>query len=428
MYVSGPRSMNLSRQDFLAQAYVVVLMIVTAISLFSATPRPLDDHFLYQQFVESLARGDLDLTIPGFHGSDLFAVPLYWMTHSPLAQITALMIVACFIPLVAFLAGRSIFRSIPAGVLLASILTMMPFISFVALRGWTGPGYFLLMLLTLWFGSRGSLWTGVVFGLAILTKPFAIGLLPLLLVIAQKSASLCLRYRRLIIAPILVLLYLAMQYIQAGRIFVGTHSEVSSIGIWQGPQRIFLNLAHALQILFSVHNYYYPDPGLTGPGNMMHTTPILIFLGLWGVFSPKEFFDEGHWTSEIGHRSADSPKSEVRTPKSVPLALLSGAVLIFFMNALLDHMDHFYMEAGVLLLILAAIPVLMKYPLWVPIVLATLHFQWFYFYLQFQEIFHLTPVFFLVPATVDIFFLIWCLVSLSTIRQMLHHTIFSSPS
>ncbi|MBI3331453.1 hypothetical protein HYZ99_00660 [Candidatus Peregrinibacteria bacterium] len=345
--------------------YIALLMVVTGISLFSSTPRPLDDHFFYQRFVEALARGDLDLSIPGFHGADLFAVPLYWMTQSPIAQIYAQMVLACLIPLAGFLAGRALFKSVAAGILLSSILAMMPFISFVSLRGWTGPGYFVLMLLTLWLGSRGSLWTVLTFGLAILTKPFAIGLLPLLLVIAPQKQSLWIRYRHLLGAAVLVAFYLGIQYVQAGRIFVGAHSETTVTGIWQDPYRILLNLAHAVQILFSVHNYYYPDPALTGPGNLMHTSPVLIFLGLFWLFSPT---GKGLRTEDLGKKSL-SPQSYFLSPRG---AILIGALLVFILNALLDHMD-----------------------------------------------------FFLVPAVVDACFIIFCLVSLPRLRSMWQHTIFA---
>jgi len=66
------------------------------------------------------------------------------------------------------------------------------------------------------------------------------------------------------------------------------------------------------------------------------------------------------------------------------------------------------MQAGILCFILAAVPLLRLYPLWIPLVLATLHFQWFYFYLQYRQVFLLDAFFFAVPLTTDFLFLCFC--------------------
>jgi hypothetical protein len=376
--------------------YLGALSLAIAAIFLRATPQPLDDHFLYQQFIEALASGRLDLSIPGFHGTDFFAVPLYWLTHSPIIQIYTLMLWGIALPFLAFLAGRALARHEEwtrdewYGLALASVIAMMPFVNFVALRGWTGPGYWGLMLLTIWLGASKRTWlAGIFFGLAILTKPFALVLLPLLLHFAWtgKRTVWHRQYSAILIGLGIAALYALIQILQAGHLIVGAHMDVTTTTVWQGPTRIALNLAHSLQILFSVHNYYYPDPSKTGPGNMMHTSPILIFLGLFALLSPKDFFDKSR----------------------LPFALLIGALFGIGLNALLDHMDHFYMEASVLLLILASLPALKKHPLWIPIALATLHFQVFYFYLQYRPGFGLDRWFFLVPAIVDIAVGIWFL-------------------
>lgn len=379
--------------------YVGLLTAALAWSFLAASPLPQDDFGLYQSFIESLARGELDLSIPGFHGTDIFGVVVYLINRSPIAQIQGLIIASLLLPIAGFLAGRSLFRSAWHGMALATIVAMMPFISFVCLRGWTGPGYWLWMLLTLWMASRRSPLTGVFLAFAVLSKPFAVVLVPLIFVLffdrsgflETLRAWLQLRRRKndvwtaMLIALLIVSAYLIAQFLQAGQIFVGAHRDLGVGGAIQGPMRIALNLAHTLQILFSVHNYYFLDPALTGPGNMMHTTPLLIFLGLFGLLSPGEYW------------------KDLRLPR----ALLVGAILGILMNAFLDHMDHFYMEASILLLILTALPVLRKHPLWIPLVIATLHFQWFYFYLMTNEGFSLGWSFFAVPVVVDVCFLLW---------------------
>jgi Gpi18-like mannosyltransferase len=367
--------------------YIAGLMTMFAVSFLYALPNPQDDHFLYQRFIESLAQGRLDLSIPGFHGSDLFGFVAYLFTGSPLAQIHGLIFLSILLPLIAYLAGKALYGSEWHGIVLATIIALMPFISFVCLRGWTGPGYWFLMLLTIFLAAHRSRWAGISWGLAVLTKPFAVVLAPLLLIFAPTTKTPWKRYGPILMGVSIVLLYLFVQYMQAGRIIVGAHAEIDHTTLWQGPGRFLVNLAHSLQILFSVHNYYFPAPGLTGPGNMLHTTPVLIFLGLFGLLSSSPFYKS----------------------RALRTALLVGAITGIAMNALLDHMDHFYMEASVLLLILAALPVLRSHLLWIPLVLATLHFQWLYFYLDNGAVFSLSLSFFLTPLFVDICFALWIL-------------------
>lgn len=380
--------MRLRRPDP-AWLYVLALTAALGVSFAYATARPMDDHFSYQLFIETLASGRLDLSIAGFHGTDFLATPWYLLTRSPIAQIEFLIFCALLLPTVAFLAGRSVFKSTWYGCVLATIVAMMPFIAFAGLRGWTGPGNLLLILLTILLASEGRLVpAGIAFGLAMLARPFAIGLLPLLLILPMRPIPSWKRSLAPAVGLLLVLLYVTLQYAQVGRLIVGSHDTLSLGNVFQGPLRIVLNAAHALQILFSVHNYYFPDPALTGPGNMMHTTPILIMLGLFALIAPRQFFPS----------------------KKLPAALALGSLIALGLNLPLDHMDHYYMETGIFFLILASLPVLQRYQLWIPVALATLHFQWFYFFLQYRGVFALDWRFFAVPAVVDLFLLLWCAV------------------
>jgi len=378
--------MRLRHLPSFSWAVVGLLSGGVLLSFLWASPYPLDDHFFYQSFVEALAAGKLDLTIQGFHGSDFFAAIWHLVSRSPISQIEFQIFSAVLVPLCAFLAGRTLYKSDSEALLLSGVFAMMPFILFVGLRGWTGPSYMCLMLLSIACARRFPVVSGLLLAFAILTKPFAIALLPLLLVL-DPSGKKWFRRTSFLCAIGIPVLYGVLQYLQAGQLLVGSHSGFNQFTVWQGPIRIVLNLAHSLQILFSVHNYYFVDPALTGPGNMMHTTPVLVFLGLFALLS----------------------KGTSDQPVSVRKALLLGAVIGIGLNALLDHMDHFYMQAGILCLILAAIPLLKKYPLWILFVLATLHFQWFYFYLEYREVFQLGTPFFLVPLLTDVVFFLWCL-------------------
>jgi len=373
---------------------VVLLAIVW--TFVHSTPLPLDDHFLYQAFIEKLAVGRIDLTIPGFHGSDILAVPFYWVTGSSVAQIYFQIFCAVLLPVLAYLAAESIYKDAWLATVFAMVIALMPFLSFVALRGWTGPAFHCLLFATIIAAMHRSRFTGVLFALAILTKPFALALLPLLICNAPPRRGKWKRYTDVYIAFGLVAIYLIVQLTQAGEIIVGAHQGLNQSNVWQGPSRVFLNAAHALQIIFSVHNYYFPDPSLTGAGNMMHTTPVLIFLGLWGLLQKQYINNE-----------------------KIRCALMNGVIIGLGLNMLLDRMDHFYMEAGLLMVILAALPVLKSHKIWIPIVLATLHFQWLYFYLQFGEAFQLDFAFFSVPVVIDMFFLAWCAIHSNDVRKEL---------
>ena len=249
-----------------------------------------------------------------------------------------------------------------------------------------------------------SRWTWLPFGFSLISLPFAAALLPLLIVLtADNKKSLYRRYDQVILGLSIPAAYLFIQFLQAGRIHVGVHEEFDAVGVWQGPIGMARNAAHALQMLFSVHNFYFPNPAKTAQGNLMHTTPVLVFLGLFSLFSPKEYFKG----------------------RLFPLALLLGFLMGIGLNVAIDHMDHFYMETGILFLILAALPVLKKHPLWIPIALATLHFQWFYFYLQFKDVFLLGTSFFLLPLFVDSAFLAWLLLHLKETGNMCKNTFFA---
>ena len=377
--------------SLLSWVYVTAIIVVTGIVMALATPMPQDDHFYYQQFIETLAAGKLDLSIPGFHGMNILSVPWYWVTHSPLTQIHVQMVAGVLLPMLAFLVARGIFRSNMEGILFASIIALMPFLFFSALRGWMVAFYNFLFFLTIIGALRGVWWTGIPWAFSLTSLPFSIALLPLIIVVWPKQGNR--RWWRGCSVACglgvgLAALYVLVQILQTGDISVGVHKEMTALNIWQGPKRIFLNIAHTVQILFSVHNYYFIDPARTGHGNMLQTSPVLMVLSFFALFASREYFHD----------------------KLLPLALALGALIGIGLNVFLDHMDHFYMETGVFFLILAALPVLRQYPLWIPVVLATLHFQWFYFFLQHGEVFRLEWWFFAIPAFVDVCFVLYVVV------------------
>ncbi|MFA6039793.1 MAG: hypothetical protein WCV62_02260 [Candidatus Peribacteraceae bacterium] len=368
------------RERLLPWLLPVTLTVAVFFSFLFTVPRPHQEFYSMQAFIESLARGRLDFSILGFHGADFLAVPWYLLTRSPFTAIEVQIFTALFLPLAAFAAGRAIYKQTWHGLMLAAIISLMPFVTYAGLRGWTEPTHMLLLLLTITFAARGKLTAaGLMWGLALLTKPFALGLVPLLFHYRSKEGGFLVRNRAFLVAGEMVVMYLLLQFLQARYLLMGMAPGTISTVLTEGLMRMPANGMHALQILFSVHNYYFPDPALTGAGNLMHTTPLLVFLGLFGLLAQRQYYA----TPALGH------------------ALLWGILIAIGLNVPLDHMDHIYMEAGILLFVIAALPVLRSFPLWIPLVLATLHFQWFYFYLQYRTVYALQPGFFLVPALVD---------------------------
>ena len=365
--------------------YVLLMTVGLFVTLLSVTPSPDRDFFFYQAFIGKLASGEFDFSTPGFHGSNVFALPWYWITNSEMAAIEIQLFFSLLLPLCAYLAGRELFNSKWHGLMLAGIITMMPFVSVISKIGYTSSGLFVLMLLTIYGVCRGRWWAGVTLGLAILTKPFAIALLPLVWIKRSQKGTIISRNKIILIGFLIPTIYVVVQYIQVGHLIVGVHPELSETNILLPFKKIALNLAYALQVLFSIHNYHYPNPGGTGHENLLHTTPLLMFLGLFAFLAPSKFFPD----------------------RRLFLALLMGAVIGFGMNAVVATMNEYYMQAGMLFVILATLPVLKKYPLWIPFVLATLHFQWFYFYLAFSERLQLGLLFCAAPVVADLVFLVW---------------------
>ncbi|HCI04269.1 MAG: hypothetical protein QF755_03865 [Candidatus Peribacteraceae bacterium] len=364
--------------------YVSLMTLALLISFIGIVPYEDRDFKLYQAFVEALANGRFDLSIPGFHGSNIPAALIHIIIPSKFTEIYYQLIWSLLLPALAYLTGKELFKSSWHGLVLAGIVTMMPFWTFKAFIGYTTSAYIGLMLLTIFGACKKSWWTWIAWGLAMTTKPFALVLLPLLWIKRPEKGSAFKRNRLIILGLAIPALYAAIQYMQMGHLMAGVHPDLNETSIWQSPMKVILNLAYSLQILFSVHNYHFPDPGGTGHQNLMHTSPLLIFLGLVAFLAPKLKYIED---------------------KKLYWALIIGALGGLLMNAVVSTMNHEYMHASILLFILASLPVLKKHQLWIPLVLATLHFQWFYFYLAWAERHHLTYQFFIVPLIIDLIFI-----------------------
>ncbi len=360
--------------------HLLLITGVIAVAFSRTNIIPQDDHAHYQRFIEALAGGYLDLSIPGFHGASFLAVPLYLLTHSPLTNIWFQLACALAIPAMGYWAARPILRDRTEAILFAYVLALMPFLFFVAFRGFTFPSYTLFLLLTIGLRVRGSPWAFVPLSIAILIKPFAIAMLPLFLLWHPEPSRKGLQegWKQFLLAMILPAFYVMTEYLQIGRIIVGAHVNIdeSNVFLWT---RQPLNALHGIQMLFSVHNFYFPDAAKTGLGNLTHSSPVLMMLGCLSFLYPA-----GLWKDE-------------RLGRTLGIC----ALFAFILPSLLDHMDHFYMETAVLLLALGGIPVMMKYRLLMPLILVTFQFQFFYLFLMWRGVYFTDYSLLLIPIAID---------------------------
>ena len=367
--------------------HVILLTSATAFSFSQTTIHPMDDHFLYQDFMKSLMGGKFDLSITGYHGASLLAFPIYLLTRSDLSNIYFQIFCALLLIPAMYAAVKVLFEDRFLALLGTYAIAMMPFYSYIAFRGFTFPSYTLLVLLTIILYGRGSRWAFIPLSFAIITKPFAIALFPLLLLWKNKKQEWIFPrgLNQVLLACVVPAIYVLIQLFQTGAIAAAANPEITAANVFH-PLRFPLNVAHSVQVLFSVHNFYFLDPVLTRMSNMVHSSPLLMVFGIFTLMYPAMFFRD----------------------KSLWRALGASFLAAFLLAMMLDHLDNAYMQTSVLMLVILSLSFLKKFPLWIPFVIATLHFQWLYAYMEFREIYDLSYAFFLVPIVVDIMFALLC--------------------
>lgn len=381
---------------------VITLLLLSVLLRSNIIPQ--DDAFLYKQFIETLATGRIDLSIAGFHGASFLTLPLYLLTGSPLAHEWFQMFCGLCIPIAGFFAAHALLQDKTQAIFFAYALALMPFLQFIALRGFTFPSFTLFLLLTLLLRARGSRWAFLALGISLLIKPFSIALLPLFLWWQPSTTTPHTGMRRgwvqLLLGVSIAAAYVLAQYSQIGRVIVGAHTEIDQTNVFL-LSRFPLNVLHGIQMMFSVHNFYFVDPARTGMGNMTHSSPLLMLMGCIAFLYPKDLWKDTRLARALG----------------------LSALLAFFLAAALDHMDHFYMETCVILLTLGAIPFLARHLLLLPLVLITLHFQFFYLHLMWKDLYFPDSSLWIIPLAIDVLaILAWAVFRASHVRwqQILH--------
>ncbi|MFH0770854.1 MAG: hypothetical protein V1926_05795 [Candidatus Peregrinibacteria bacterium] len=377
--------------------HISTLTCVLGAVFLKTTIVPMDDNALYQRFIETLARGTVDLSIPGFHGASFLALPFFLATGSALSNIYTQIICSLLLPAIAYGAARALLFDKFQSVLFAYAVTCMPFVLFLSFRGFTFSSYFLLVLLTLALRSRGSRWAWLPLGLSVITKPFSIALLPFFLLwkpIGRDQSGVRNGWVQMFLGLFIPVVYVIAEELQIGHIIVGAHPDITQNNVfplWRLP----LNAAHGVQMLFSIHNFYFVDPAKTSMSNALLSSPVLMALGMLSLLYPQMFWKD----------------------RRLALALGLSAALAFLLACALDHMDQLYLGTTVLLLAIASLPVIARFSLLLPIVLATLHFQFFYTYLAYRGVFFSSPWIFVLPATIDVLALAaWMVLVLPDLR------------
>ena len=368
------------REVFGKPAFHLALLFVLLGFVFLQTKIvQMDDGFLYQKFAETLVKEQrLDMSIPGFHGPSLFAALIYWLTGSNYSinyfEIIAALLTIIFI----YLAAKEIFQSQLAGILASYLYVLTPLHYFMAFRGFIWASFLFFITLTLYLLYKKPQFSFLSLGLALITKPFAVCLLPFFI---YKR-----KVKQFFLALIFPVLYLAIQLSQIQRVIIGAHQNLTA-GELFGPSRLIPNLFYAFQNYFSIHNYSPLQP--LHFMDMIHLSPFISFLALLAIFYPRKYFHD----------------------LKLYYTLMAFAFFSLIIPASFHHLDMYYLTTFNLALIFLALLPLVEYEKLWPLIVASFAFQFFYTYLSYREAFWGSYIIFVIPVTIFIISLIYLAMS-----------------
>lgn len=304
-----------------------------------------DDVFAYQIFVEDIFKGKLNFTYAGFQGSSLPAILLHAFFPTPQSYtLTNLFFAIIAIPLM-FLVTQKLFHSLLSALLASLFYALMPSIIFSGFWGFPQGVFHFLTLLTLLLILRRSKFTFLFFAWSLIAKPFSFALLPFFI---QKK-----QLKHFFGGCLIGMLYLYIQYLSMGRIIIGIHPDITPGNVFQF-NRLLYNLASAPPLLFSIHNYLAFSE--TTVADMLHTSPLIIIFALITVLHLRNHVKE----------------------KSLFYNLVSFWLISFFMAAILAYVDTVYLQTFLIASVWLALPFFKKFPLLIPITVATTAYQYFF--------------------------------------------------
>lgn len=361
----------------------LTLILIVVFSFWS--PHQTDDGGVYQAFVEKIVNeGKIDLAIPGFHGADFLAVPIYFVSGSSYA-IYWLDILAALVALwLIYGLVKKIYQNAWFGVVAAYIYVLMPFEVFNALRGGHQTTFFAMSLLAIYFLLKNKSWSWIIFGFSLIIRPFSIALAPFYLY--QK------KYQQLALSFIIPIIYITAQYLQIGRVIIGQHPELTTQKLFS-LERFFLNIVYSIQNYFSIHNFSPLNP--LYKMDMVHVSPFVTFFVVISVAYYKNFFID----------------------KKIFKALVSSAVIAFLLPCSFYRVDLWYFGMFNLILVLLCLPAAFEFKKIWPLAVFTFAFQFFYFYLSYSYLFVWPLVVFLIPLAILIISVVYSLDILPLIKS-----------
>jgi len=354
--------------------HIIFLMLLLLILVLVSNITVFDDGIIYQKFIEKTAAGQIDLSIPGFHGADFLAVPIFWLTHSQLSPYIIDIILAFFSIPIFYLLGKEIFQNKQAGVFLAYAYILMPLEYLNMFRGGHQTAFIFFFVLGLYLLVKGNFWSWLSLGVSYIIKPYAIFAAPFF--IYKK------KYKEFLLSLIIPAIYVFFQIQQIGKVTIGVHQDIQ-VSSFFGIKNSIMNFIYALQNLLSVHNYspfsnvYHTD--------MSHITVILVVLGLMAIFQHKAYFKD----------------------RRLFLVIASSTLLGLVGASVLEYIDMWRLIVFYIMAIILALPVLEKYKFFIPLTIGVSGFQFLYSYLAYQSTFW--------PSGNKFIFIIWILVLLISI-------------
>lgn len=339
----------------------------------------MDDNVFYQKFTEKLANsGQVDFSLPGFHGGDFLTVPVYLLTRSGNSVAYLEMLLAIISIFTVYLATKEIYKNKAWGVMAAYIYLLSPFEYANPLRGHHHTSMIFMVTLGLYLLYKNNKFAWLAFGISYIIRPFAIALAPLFLY--QR------KFKQFFLSLIIPALYVIVEYWQIGRVQIGVHENFTPENLFS-IQRVFLNLAYAFQNYFSIHSYSYLN--CLGSYDMIHLSPFISFLALLGVLYHKKYFSD----------------------RRLFFALLVSAAIALVLPAAFVHLDMWYLWVFNFCLILLALPIIASHRLFPPIVAASFFFQFFYAFISYRNVYWHNYAVLSVPALIFIISLIYAFMS-----------------
>jgi len=316
----------LSKKEFWLLGIVIAAM---AIYFVLAQPQMNDDGFHYEGFAEALSRGDLDFkSFYGFQGLSIFAVPVYWLTGSHDSIIVASAIFSLLSIILAYAIGKVLYGSRRAGIYFLMLFLLMPYPYTTMMRGFQEAALLFFVLLTIYASIAKKHWTPAVWAIGGIVKPFALTLFPLFFKNTFSKKNLIWLAVGLAIGG----LYLGASYYQTGHLV-----NNAAINSYQGNFDPANPPALTESFTFGPKGFLRAAANLLVHSRKIMVSPLAVVIGGLALLF----------------------RSTLPFRKEFLLAIIINVVLV----GLLTFSFSKYLLPAAVLLALASVPILLRYPL-----------------------------------------------------------------